>query len=349
MAADGVRTVVIVDAGIARDDDYPVYREGLERGLFCRNPDGSTFEGVVWPGPHGVPRLHRRRRLRRWWGEQFAFYADLGVAGYWHDMNEPVELRRVGRPDVPAGHAARPRRAPVGPPRRAQRLRPADVPGVLRGVARAAPRASGRSCSPAPAGRGSSATAGTGAGTSRPPGRRCAPRCTRRSGTGSAAWATTARTSAASPGGRHRSCSPDGSSSRRSCRSSAPTAPGTCRGASPGSGAPEVMDRLRTALQRRYRLLPLWYTLALEADADRCPLRAAPGVVGPDAARRRRRVPARRGRAGGAGARGGGDAAARPLPDGRVVPRRHRRAGRGGARPAGRPGRRPVVRARRAP
>jgi alpha-glucosidase len=100
MAAEGVRTVVIVDAGIAKDDDYPVYRQGLARDMFCHLPDGSTFEGVVWPGPTVFPDF-TSARVRRWWGEQFAFYAGLGVAGYWHDMNEPSNFVAWGDPSFP--------------------------------------------------------------------------------------------------------------------------------------------------------------------------------------------------------------------------------------------------------
>ena len=79
---------------------YPLYREGVERGLFCANADGSTFEGVVWPGPTVFPDF-TSAQVRRWWGEQFAFYADLGVAGYWHDMNEPSNFVAWGDPTFP--------------------------------------------------------------------------------------------------------------------------------------------------------------------------------------------------------------------------------------------------------
>ena len=39
----------------------------------------------------------------------------------------------------------------------------------------------------------------------------------------------------------------------------------------PWEWGPEVMGRLRTALQRRYRLLPFWYTLALESTRTGAP------------------------------------------------------------------------------
>lgn len=100
MAADDVRTVVIVDAGIARDTDYSVYRDGLERDVFCRSGAGEVFEGVVWPGPTVFPDF-TDAAARDWWGEQFRAFTDRGVAGYWHDMNEPACFAPFGDPTFP--------------------------------------------------------------------------------------------------------------------------------------------------------------------------------------------------------------------------------------------------------
>ena len=91
LADVGVRTVVIVDAGTAKAEDYPVYRDGLERGVFLRDGAGA-FQGEVWPGPTVFPDF-TRGEVRRWWGDLFATYSDLGVAGFWHDMNEPPPRR----------------------------------------------------------------------------------------------------------------------------------------------------------------------------------------------------------------------------------------------------------------
>ncbi len=116
MSDDGVRTVVIVDAGIARADDFGVYREGMEQDVFCRSRDGGVFQGRVWPGPTVFPDF-TAPRARDWWGRQFGFYDALGIAGYWHDMNEPACFGEQGvatfpldtRHDLdghPADHAA---------------------------------------------------------------------------------------------------------------------------------------------------------------------------------------------------------------------------------------------------
>lgn len=95
LQAVGIRTVVIVDAGIARSDDYPQYADGLRQGRFCLLPDGEVFSGVVWPGPTVFPDF-TDPAVRSWWGRQFRFYTDLGVAGFWHDMNEPVCFAEEG-------------------------------------------------------------------------------------------------------------------------------------------------------------------------------------------------------------------------------------------------------------
>lgn len=89
LRSDDIRTVVIVDAGTARAEDSPTYRDGMQRGVFCRREDGEVFEGTVWPGPTVFPDF-TAPAVRQWWGSQFAAPLGLGIAGFWHDMNEPA-------------------------------------------------------------------------------------------------------------------------------------------------------------------------------------------------------------------------------------------------------------------
>lgn len=90
LAADGFRSVVIVDPGVKADDPaYAVHRDGLEKGVFCPYPDGRPFAGEVWPGLCHFPDF-TRADVRRWWGEQHEGYVRQGVAGVWNDMNEPA-------------------------------------------------------------------------------------------------------------------------------------------------------------------------------------------------------------------------------------------------------------------
>jgi alpha-glucosidase len=89
LAREGFRVVAIVDPGVAVDDAWPVYREGCERGVFCRAADGRLFSLRVWPGRAALPDFNRED-VRRFWGEQHRPLLDAGVAGIWNDMNEPA-------------------------------------------------------------------------------------------------------------------------------------------------------------------------------------------------------------------------------------------------------------------
>lgn len=99
-ARQGVRLVAIVDPAIKVDDDFPLYRQGLERGSFCSDPQGRPEIGVVWPGRAAFPDF-TDPAARRWWSEQYRTLTDLGVSGVWHDMNEPTSISLVGDPTLP--------------------------------------------------------------------------------------------------------------------------------------------------------------------------------------------------------------------------------------------------------
>lgn len=94
LALEGFRVVTIVDPGVKVDPDFPVYQEGVAKGYFCKNPDGTVFVGTVWPGPSAFPDF-LQAGARRWWGDWHReAYLDQGIAGIWNDMNEPANLAR---------------------------------------------------------------------------------------------------------------------------------------------------------------------------------------------------------------------------------------------------------------
>ena len=100
MAESGVRMVTIVDPGVKVDPGYDVYRRGLEDGRFCADESGHPVEGVVWPGRVVFPDF-TSARTRAWWAERYRFLTDAGVAGIWHDMNEPTSISLLGDPSLP--------------------------------------------------------------------------------------------------------------------------------------------------------------------------------------------------------------------------------------------------------
>ncbi len=90
LAANGFKTVAMIDPGIKIDPGYAVYDEGVERGVFCKRMDGTLFRGNVWPGACHFPDF-TDPRVREWWGGLYrGLLEDDGVAGVWNDMNEPA-------------------------------------------------------------------------------------------------------------------------------------------------------------------------------------------------------------------------------------------------------------------
>lgn len=85
----GFRVVVILDPGIKADESYPIYQEGESKSLFLNYPNGDHYQGQVWPGWCTFPDF-TLPEARAWWVEKLQFYTDLGVDGFWTDMNEPA-------------------------------------------------------------------------------------------------------------------------------------------------------------------------------------------------------------------------------------------------------------------
>ncbi len=85
----GFRTITIIDPGVKLEPGYPVYDEGRRQDLFCKLPDGSVFQGPVWPGECAFPDF-TDSKVRAWWGEQVRALLSVGASGVWSDMNEPA-------------------------------------------------------------------------------------------------------------------------------------------------------------------------------------------------------------------------------------------------------------------
>ena len=86
-----LRTVVITDLHVADvpNAGYKPYDEGKAGDHFVKNPDGSDFVGVVWPGKCVFPDF-TQKSTRDWYGTLFSDFVAKGVAGFWNDMNEPA-------------------------------------------------------------------------------------------------------------------------------------------------------------------------------------------------------------------------------------------------------------------
>ena len=91
LKAEHLRTVLITDLHVADlpNSGYKPYDEGSAGDHFVKNPDGSTYVGVVWPGKSVFPDF-TRKASREWWGTLYSDFVGKGVSGFWNDMNEPA-------------------------------------------------------------------------------------------------------------------------------------------------------------------------------------------------------------------------------------------------------------------
>ena len=89
MKAEGIRLVPIIDAGVKIEEGYDVYEEGVEKGFFCTDKNGKPFEACVWPGMTHFPDF-LNPEARRWFGAKYKILTDMGMEGFWNDMNEPA-------------------------------------------------------------------------------------------------------------------------------------------------------------------------------------------------------------------------------------------------------------------
>ncbi len=91
LAADGFKSIAILDPGIKIDPEYKIYQEGIEQGYFCRRADGPLMKGNVWPGACHFPDF-TNPKVRDWWAGLVAEFMAMGIHGIWNDMNEPAVL-----------------------------------------------------------------------------------------------------------------------------------------------------------------------------------------------------------------------------------------------------------------
>ncbi len=85
----GVHLLPIIDAGVKIEAGYEVYEQGVEKGYFCTNAEGFPFVGAVWPGlVHFPDFLNEDARI--WFGSHYKQLMDVGIDGFWNDMNEPA-------------------------------------------------------------------------------------------------------------------------------------------------------------------------------------------------------------------------------------------------------------------
>ncbi|MCS7204892.1 MAG: glycoside hydrolase family 31 protein [Leptospiraceae bacterium] len=84
----GIRLVAITNPGIAIDPQNPLYQESTKNDYFCKS-EQSYYQAKLWAGNvHLVDFTDEK--AREWWKQRLKDHLELGMAGIWNDMNEPV-------------------------------------------------------------------------------------------------------------------------------------------------------------------------------------------------------------------------------------------------------------------
>lgn len=89
MKKKGFRLIPIIDAGIKIEDGYGIYEEGIKNNYFCKDENDEPFLVAVWPGKCHFPDF-LNKDVRDWFGLKYKILTDLGIEGFWNDMNEPA-------------------------------------------------------------------------------------------------------------------------------------------------------------------------------------------------------------------------------------------------------------------
>lgn len=89
LEARGFSAIAIADPGIKVDPGWSVYDSGVAGDHFLREPGGSIYEGVAWPGASAFPDF-TAAATRTWWSELVAGATATGLRGVWLDVNEPT-------------------------------------------------------------------------------------------------------------------------------------------------------------------------------------------------------------------------------------------------------------------
>jgi alpha-glucosidase len=89
LAAMNIELTASVNPAITIDESYPAYLSGLQRNVFLRYADGELYQADMAPNTAHFPDFSSAA-ARSWWIDNMGLYQQLGINGYWNDMNEPA-------------------------------------------------------------------------------------------------------------------------------------------------------------------------------------------------------------------------------------------------------------------
>ncbi|WP_348822195.1 TIM-barrel domain-containing protein [Flavobacterium aestuarii] len=82
------KAVYMIDPGVKKETGYFVYDQGKAGNHWVQKADGTEFNGQVWPGDVAFPDF-TRPETNKWWAGLYKDFMRKGIDGIWNDMNEP--------------------------------------------------------------------------------------------------------------------------------------------------------------------------------------------------------------------------------------------------------------------
>ena len=82
------KSVYMIDPGVKAEKGYWIDDQGMANDYYVKDKDGNVFEGNVWPGACHFPDF-TRPEVRTWWASLYPEFMKNGIDGIWNDMNEP--------------------------------------------------------------------------------------------------------------------------------------------------------------------------------------------------------------------------------------------------------------------
>ncbi|MGD9688563.1 MAG: TIM-barrel domain-containing protein [Phycisphaerales bacterium] len=111
LGAMGFHRIWMIDPGFKLEPGWDLFDAGLKGDHYVKTASGELYRGEVWPGQCAFPDYTRAETLQ-WWAGLYADFMAQGVNGVWNDMNEPaifnVESKTMPEDNLHRGGALAP-------------------------------------------------------------------------------------------------------------------------------------------------------------------------------------------------------------------------------------------------
>ncbi|MDX9773425.1 MAG: glycoside hydrolase family 31 protein [Bacteroidales bacterium] len=89
------KSVWMIDPGVKKEEGYFVYEQGTAGDNWVHSSSNNVYSGDVWPGKCVFPDF-TMPETRQWWGTLYNDFINTGIDGVWNDMNEPSVFNGPG-------------------------------------------------------------------------------------------------------------------------------------------------------------------------------------------------------------------------------------------------------------